>query len=94
LVRTPGPDPLDYIFANRSILQLHYISFLALFRLFRLYQILTLLNGKGEEFVILTGITANRIIFGGFAVVIAESNNQESNIKNVSDDIQGYRNIQ
>jgi voltage-gated potassium channel len=66
---------------------LHSISFLVLFRLFRLYQILTLLNGKGGEFVILTGITAISIIFGGFAVVIAESNNQESNIKNVSDGV-------
>jgi voltage-gated potassium channel len=37
--------------------------------------------------VILTGITAISIIFEGFAVVIAESNNQESNIRNVSDGV-------
>lgn len=66
---------------------LHYLSFLVFFRLFRLYQILRLLNGKGGEFVVLSGITAISIIFGGFGVVIAESDNPQSNIRNVSDGI-------
>jgi voltage-gated potassium channel len=83
----PAMIPLIILLLIDPSSNLLYLRFLALFRLFRLYQILTLLNGKGGEFVILTGITAISIIFGGFAVVIAESNNQESNIKNVSDGV-------
>jgi voltage-gated potassium channel len=64
-----------------------YLRFLALFRLFRLYQILSILKGKGGELIILAGVSGISIIFGGFAVVIAELNNPASNIKNLSDGI-------
>jgi voltage-gated potassium channel len=83
----PAMIPLIVLLAIDPSSNLQYLRFLALFRLFRLYQILSLLKGKGGELIILAGVSGISIIFGGFAVVIAELNNSESNIKNLSDGV-------
>jgi voltage-gated potassium channel len=83
----PAMIPLIVLLAIDPSSNLQYLRFLALFRLFRLYQILSLLKGKGGELIILAGVSGISIIFGGFAVVIAELNNSASNIKNLSDGV-------
>jgi voltage-gated potassium channel len=83
----PAMIPLIILLLIDPSSNLLYLRFLALFRLFRLYQILSLLKGKGGELIILAGVSGISIIFGGFAVVIAESNNSASNIKNLSDGV-------
>jgi voltage-gated potassium channel len=83
----PAMIPLIIMLAIDPSSNLQYLRFLALFRLFRLYQILSLLKGKGGELIILAGVSGISIIFGGFAVVVAELNNSASNIKNLSDGV-------
>jgi voltage-gated potassium channel len=83
----PAMIPLIVLLAIDPSSNLQYLRFLALFRLFRLYQILSLLKGKGGELIILAGVSGISIIFGGFAVVVAELNNSTSNIKNLSDGV-------
>jgi voltage-gated potassium channel len=83
----PAMIPLIILLLIDPSSNLLYLRFLALFRLFRLYQILSILKGKGGELIILAGVSGISIIFGGFAVVIAESNNSASNIKNLSDGV-------
>jgi voltage-gated potassium channel len=83
----PAMIPLIIILAIDPSSNLQYLRFLALFRLFRLYQILSLLKGKGGELIILAGVSGISIIIGSFAVVIAESTNSASNIKNLSDGV-------
>ena len=61
--------PLILIVGTDPSSSLQYVRFVVFFRLFRLYQILRLLNGKGGEFVVLSGITIIIIIFGGFVLV-------------------------
>jgi voltage-gated potassium channel len=83
----PAMIPLIILLLIDPSSNLLYLRFLALFRLFRLFQILSILKGKGGELIILAGVSGISIIFGGFAVVIAESNNSASNIKNLSDGV-------
>ena len=83
----PAMIPLIVLLAIDPSSNLQYLRLLTLFRLFRLYQILSLLKGKGGELIILAGVSGISIIFGGFAVVVAELNNSASNIKNLSDGV-------
>lgn len=62
-----------------------FIRFLALFRIVRLYRILYLLKGNGGELVAFAGISGMSIIFGAFAIYIAEAGMPDSAINNMYD---------
>lgn len=83
----PAMIPLILFVSTDPSSYLQYVRFIALFRLFRLYQILSILKGKGGELIILAGVSGISILFGGFGVVLAESTESNSNIKNVSDGV-------
>jgi voltage-gated potassium channel len=66
-----------------SVLQ--FIRFLTIFRIVRLYRILYLLKGMGGELVAFAGISGMSIIFGAFAIFIAEEGMPDSAINNMYD---------
>jgi voltage-gated potassium channel len=62
---------------------LYYVRLIALFRLGRLYNIISYIDGS--ELIILASMSACSIIFGGFAIYIAEAGKADSSINNLYD---------
>jgi voltage-gated potassium channel len=62
---------------------LSYIRLIALLRVVRLYNIMSYIDDN--EFVILASMSAITILFGGFAIYIAEAGHPDASINNIGD---------
>jgi voltage-gated potassium channel len=83
LYEIPAMIPLFVTGTVDSSSLLSYIRLIALFRVVRLYNIMSYVDGN--EFVILASMSAVSIIFGGFAIYIAEAGHPDASINNIGD---------
>jgi voltage-gated potassium channel len=83
----PAMIPLILLVGTDPSSSLQYVRFVAFFRLIRLYQLLSLLKGSGGELITLAAASGISIIFGGLAVLLAESSEPSSNIRTVGDGV-------
>jgi voltage-gated potassium channel len=83
LYELPAMVPLLVTGTADSSTLLYYVRLIALFRLGRLYNIISYIDGS--ELIILASMSACSIIFGGFAIYIAEAGKPDSSINNLYD---------
>jgi voltage-gated potassium channel len=83
LYEFPAMIPLIITGAADSSSLLYYIRLIALFRVIRLYNIMSYIDGN--EFIVLASVSAVSILFGGFAIYIAEAGHPDASINNISD---------
>ena len=83
LYEFPAMMPLLVTGTADSSTLLYYVRLIALFRLGRLYNIISYIDGS--ELIILASMSACSIIFGGFAIYIAEAGKADSSINNLHD---------